>query len=202
MKHIKTFESYVSSLQEGLTAIKMKEVIDAVAESLAGQLSDEGITADEVQEFLEESPNAAESTLEGMEDEYGVDLVSMWPKMKDEVINKVKEYMADMESNKETEGTKVNEGINAKAKQLQGKFEDAILVADFGAGWDDDDDEAERINNIMQKLGTDASTTMYASDANDPDGFEAFADLVRKSGLQYEETEGPDFIQEIFVNAK
>jgi hypothetical protein len=96
----------------------------------------------------------------------------------------------------------LHEGINSRAKALQGKFEDAILVADFGEGWDDDDDEAERINNIMKKLGTDANTTLFASDANDEDGFEAFADLVRKSGLKYEEAEGPDFIQEIYVNAK
>jgi hypothetical protein len=202
MKHIKTFESYVGSLKEGLTAMKMKEVVDAVAESLAGQLSDEGITADEAKEFLEENPVAAESTLEGMEDEYGVDLVSMWPKMKDDVINKVKEYLADMESNKTPEGSDVNEGINAKAKQLQGKFEDAITVADFGAGWDDDEEEAERVNNIMKKLGTKPETTLYASDANDPDGYEEFVELVYNSGLQYEEAETPDFVQEIYVAAK
>jgi hypothetical protein len=202
MKHIKTFESYVSSISEGLTAMKMKEVIEAVAQLLAGQLSDEGIEPDEVQDFLEENPTAAESTLEGMEEEYGVDLINLWPKMKDEVINKVKEAMAGLESVKSTSGADVNEGINGKAKQLQNKFKDAITVAEFGAGWDDEEEEAERVNGIMKKLGTDAATTLFASDANDPDGYEEFADMVRKSGLAYEEAETPDFVQEIYVAAK
>lgn len=202
MKHLKTFEGYVSSLSEGLTATKMKEVIEAVAQSLAGQLSDEGIEPDEVQGFLEENPVAAESTLEGMEEEYGVDLISLWPKMKDEVINKVKEAMAELESVKSTKGADVNEGINSKAKQLQGKFADAITIDQFGEGWDDEQEEADRVNNIMKKLGTDAATTLFASNANDENGYERFIDLVKKSGLNYEEAETPDFVQEIYVDAK
>ena len=208
MKHIKTFESYVSSIGEGLTAMKMKEVIEAVAQSLAGQLSDEGMEPNEVQGFLEENPTAAESTLEGMEEEYGVDLVSMWPKMKDDVINKVKEAMAELESVKSTKGADVNEGINAKAKQLQRTFlrtpfnAEILTVDQFGEGWDDEQEEADRVNNIMKKLGTDAATTLFASDANDPDGYERFIDLVKKSGLKYEEAETPDFVQEIYIDAK
>ena len=63
MKHIKTFESYANSIGEGLTAMKMKKVIEAVAQSLAGQLSDEGIEPDEVQGFLEK--NLLMHTLDG-----------------------------------------------------------------------------------------------------------------------------------------
>lgn len=202
MKHIKTFEGYISSLKEGLTAIKTKELIDAAAESLAGQLSDEDVTASGAKAFLEENPNVAESTLEGMEDEYGVDLVSMYPKIKDDLINKVKEYLADMESNKSTRGADVNEGINSKAKQLQSKFADAITVDQFGEGWDDEDEEGDRVNNIMKKLGTDAATTLFASDANDEEGYERFLAQVMKSGLKYEEAETVDGVQEIYIDAK
>jgi hypothetical protein len=311
MKHIKTFEGYVESLSEGLSPAKMKEVIAAAAESLAGQLDDEGMEASEVEDFLEENPNAAESTLEGMEEEYGVDLVSLWPKMKADVIKKVQEILGesseiengddvnesalaiaggiilgalglnliakifkgvsagislmrvtdpgkmkeiasqisteaitnkginplkavlwqqtvegmidkgeiknayelaktikgidDIDIKKVFEGEnndEVNEGINTKAKQLQAKFEDAILVSDFQAGWDDDDEEAERVNNIMKKLGTTPETTLFASDANDEDGYEDFIELVYKSGLKYEEVETPDYVQEIYVAAK
>ena len=79
----------------------------------------------------------------------------------------------------------LNEAINAKAKQLQSKFEDAITIDQFGEGWDDEQEEADRVNNIMKKLGTNAATTLFASDANDPDGYERFIDLVKKSGLKY-----------------
>ena len=90
MKHIKTFEGYVSGLSEGLSSSKMKELIAEMVEQLTGQLGDEGITADEVEDFLEENPSAAESTLEGLEDKYEEDLIDLWPKMKAEVIEKVK----------------------------------------------------------------------------------------------------------------
>lgn len=90
MKHIKTFEGYVSGLSEGLSSSKMKELIAEMVEQLTGQLDDEGITADEVEDFLEENPSAAESTLEGLEDKYEEDLIDLWPKMKAEVIKKVK----------------------------------------------------------------------------------------------------------------
>lgn len=317
MKHIKTFEGYVDSLSEGLSPAKMKEVIAAVAESLAGQLDDEGMEADEVEDFLEENPNAAESTLEGMEEEYGVDLVSLWPKMKAEVIKKVREILGesseiengddvnesalaiaggiilgalglnliakifkgvsagislmrvtdpgkmkeiasqisteaitnkginplkavlwqqtvegmidkgeiknayelaktikgidDIDIKKVFEGEnadEVNEGINAKAKQLQRTFlrtpfgAEILTVDQFGEGWDDEQEEADRVNNIMKKLGTDAATTLFASDANDPEGYERFIDLVYKSGLKYEEVETPDYVQEIYIAAK
>ena len=96
----------------------------------------------------------------------------------------------------------LNEAINAKAKQLQSNFEDAITVAEFGAGWDDEQEEADRVNNIMKKLGTDAATTLFASNANDEDGYERFVDSVKKSGLKYEEAETPDFVKEIYVVAK
>ena len=152
MKHIKTFESYANSIGEGLTAMKMKKVIEAVAQSLAGQLSDEGMEPDEVQGFLEENPTAAESTLEGMEEEYGVDLVSMWPKMKDDVINKVKEAMAELESVKSTKGADVNESAlnEAEIYIANDKFKDeAALKADIA------DNIAPAFNRLLSKNGID-----------------------------------------------
>jgi hypothetical protein len=92
----------------------MKQLIAAVAESLAGQLEDEGMGADEVEDFLEEYPNAAESTLEGMEDEYGTDLVSLWPKMKAEVIKKVQEIIG------ESAGTDANVEVNESVLAIAG----------------------------------------------------------------------------------
>jgi len=122
MKHIKTFESYVVSLSEGISSSKMKEVIAEVSELLAGQLQDEGMESDEVENFLEEYPNAAESTLEGLEDKYEADLVNLWPKMKAEVIKKVKE-MLDENTNES-----VNEG-RSDFREIEGKDLDDVLDA-------------------------------------------------------------------------
>jgi hypothetical protein len=118
MKHIKTFESYVGSLTEGLNPAKMKELIAEVAELLAGQLADEGMEANEVEDFLEEYPNAAESTLEGLEDKYGTDLVNMWPKMKADVIKKVQEILDES----------VNEG-RSDFREIEGKDLEDVLDA-------------------------------------------------------------------------
>jgi len=193
MKHIKTFENYVGALHEG----KKEDLMQAVIDNLIGSIEDEGWDREETEEWLN-SPSgktAIESALEGLEDEYPMARSLNFAKIGKEVIEKV--LASDI-----FESADVNEGINSRAKALQGKFEDAILVADFGEGWEDVEGEEERINNIMAKLGTDPSTTLFASDANDEDGFEAFVDMVRKSGLKYEEAEGPDFVQEIYVNAK
>lgn len=125
MKHIHTFESYVVSLSEGLSSSKMKEVIAEVSELLAGQLQDEGMESDEVENFLEEYPNAAESTLEGLEDKYEADLVNLWPKMKAEVIKKVKE-MLDENTNES-----VNEAFRDTREIVGKEMKDIIDALDF-----------------------------------------------------------------------
>lgn len=118
MKHIKTFESYVGGLTEGLNPAKMKKLTAEVAELLAGQLADEGMEAGEVEDFLEQYPNAAESTLEGLEDKYGADLVNLWPKMKAEVIKKVQEILDES----------VNEG-RSDFREIEGKDLEDVLDA-------------------------------------------------------------------------
>lgn len=95
----------------------------------------------------------------------------------------------------------LQEALNSKAKQLQSKFKDAITVDQFSEGWDDEEEEAARVNNAMQRLKTDAATTLFASNANDEDGYERFVAQVYKSGLKYEEAETPDGVQEIYIAA-
>lgn len=95
----------------------------------------------------------------------------------------------------------LQEALTSKAKQLQSTFKDAITVDQFSEGWDDEEEEAARVNNAMQRLKTDAATTLFASNANDEDGYERFVAQVYKSGLKYEEAETPDGVQEIYIAA-
>jgi pyruvate-formate lyase-activating enzyme len=134
MKNIKTFEGYVSSITEGLSSSKMKELIAEMVEQLTGQLDDEGVTADEVEDFLEENPSAAESTLEGLEDKYGEDLINLWPKMKAEVIKKVKSSLDESRVSSTTESAgcmsetmmeKCNEMCEAMCAEMKACHEDA-----------------------------------------------------------------------------
>jgi len=96
----------------------------------------------------------------------------------------------------------LNENINSKAKDLMSKFDDCILVSDWYADSKDEGFDTENADKAMKAFGTKPENTLYASAANDEDDYEEFLELVKKSGLKYQEAENVDGFSEVFVSGK
>jgi len=97
-------------------------------------------------------------------------------------------------------------GFNPTAKNLIKKYSDdsvASVVSDF---WDvvqsEEEENAAEIEIIMKKLGSAPETTVYVSAHNDEDLFDEALEMIKKSGIKYEERSSVDGIAEVFVKAK
>jgi hypothetical protein len=96
-------------------------------------------------------------------------------------------------------------GFNSKVKDLMKKFGTDIssVVSDW---WEvvqsEQEEDAAEMTAIMKRLGSTPETTAYFSSANDEDAFEEALEMIKKSGLKYEERDATDGYQEVFIKAK
>jgi hypothetical protein len=100
-------------------------------------------------------------------------------------------------------------GFNPKAKALLKKYSAAAyggvaaLVSDWWADVQSEEEEnAAEIEAVMKRLGSTPETTIYVSSTEEPDTFEEALEMIKKSGLKYEERDAFDGYQEVYVKAK
>jgi len=97
-------------------------------------------------------------------------------------------------------------GFNPKAKELIKKYSDDSVASVVSDWWDvvqsEEEENAAEIESIMKKLGSTPETTVYVSAHNDEDMFDEALEMIKKSGLKYEERVSVDGIAEAFVKAK